>query len=345
MATNKRDVTRLPHHAALELCTTRPQYRQGRKLTAVKVYTVNSESQHLLVCGVPSLGLQDELRRLCARFGDVKSLVFVPNYAEEKFTDVYHVQYSRIQSARYAKRNLDDRAFYGGILSVCYAPEMESVAETRAKLVQRRKDIAIRTRGEVASWTLQGKGEGIFQQQQYHCRKKHSALPITGESVAQAGSAIEGSCIWQGVPCSVDPRKIEPAPELLEPTRVYGPQRADDYWALAGVRERRIVSECSRTRHTPTATSSLVPPNNLSSVLRFIPRQVSRKSQIVFHSTASSGGRVTDDKTPLLKRSLKRMESSDVSIDASIVEIHKKIRMDSVPSVQLTNREDPLAAK
>jgi hypothetical protein len=58
---------------------------------------------------------------------------------------------------RYAKRNLDDRAFYGGILYVCYAPEMESVAETRAKLVQRRKDVAIRTRGEVASWTLQGK--------------------------------------------------------------------------------------------------------------------------------------------------------------------------------------------
>ena len=64
------------------------------------MYTVNSESQHLLVCGVPSLGLHDELRRLCGRFGDVKSLVFVPNYAEEEFTDVYHVQYSRIQSAR-----------------------------------------------------------------------------------------------------------------------------------------------------------------------------------------------------------------------------------------------------
>jgi hypothetical protein len=37
MATNKRDVTRLPHHATLELCATRPQYRQGKKLTAVKV--------------------------------------------------------------------------------------------------------------------------------------------------------------------------------------------------------------------------------------------------------------------------------------------------------------------
>jgi hypothetical protein len=61
-----------------------------------------------------------------------------------------------------------------------------------------------------------GKGEGVFQQQQYQRRKKHPALPITGERVAQASSVIEGSCIWQGVPCSVDPRKIEPAPELLE---------------------------------------------------------------------------------------------------------------------------------
>lgn len=37
MAVNKRDVTRLPHHVASELCTTRAKYRQGKKLTAVKV--------------------------------------------------------------------------------------------------------------------------------------------------------------------------------------------------------------------------------------------------------------------------------------------------------------------
>jgi hypothetical protein len=47
----------------------------------------------------------------------------------------------------------------------------------------------------------------------------------------------------------------------------------------------------------------------------------------VFHGTASSGEQVTDDKTPSLKRSSKHMESSDVSLDASIVKIHKKIRM------------------
>jgi hypothetical protein len=45
---------------------------------------------------------------------------------------------------------------------------MESVAETRAKLVQRRKDIAIRTRGEAPSWTQLGK------------LIKKSSIPSTG---------------------------------------------------------------------------------------------------------------------------------------------------------------------
>jgi hypothetical protein len=37
MSVNKRDVTKLPHHVASELCSTRAKYRQGKKLTAVKV--------------------------------------------------------------------------------------------------------------------------------------------------------------------------------------------------------------------------------------------------------------------------------------------------------------------
>jgi hypothetical protein len=61
----------------------------------------------------------------------------------------FFLHYISVIPCRYAKHNLDGRAFYGGILHVCYAPEMESVAETRAKLIQRRKDIAIRTRGDI----------------------------------------------------------------------------------------------------------------------------------------------------------------------------------------------------
>jgi len=304
------------------------------------VYTVNSESQHLLVCGVPSLGLQDELRRLCGRFGDVKSLVFVPKYAEEEFTDVFHVQYSRIQSARYGKHHLDGRAFYGGILHVCYAPEMESLAETRAKLIQRRKDIAIRTRGEVPSVPAQSQTEGVYQQRQYHRRKKHPALPLTDDRIAeiQASSTTEANCVWQGVPCRVDPRTIAPAPELLESTRVYGPLRPDDIWAQAGVRERRIVAKCVSTKQTSTVTSGSLPPKSYSSVLRFIPRQVSTKSRIVFHGKAGDGD--GKHKTQLLKRSSKDMDSSDVSL-----EVHKKIRVESIPNVQIVNTEDPVAAK
>lgn len=64
------------------------------------MYTVNDESQHLIISGVPALGLQDNLRKLCGRYGDVKSLVFIPNHAEEQFVEAYHIQYDRIQSAR-----------------------------------------------------------------------------------------------------------------------------------------------------------------------------------------------------------------------------------------------------
>lgn len=45
---------------------------------------------------------------------------------------------------RFAKRQGDGRAFFGGSLLVCYAPEMESVTETRNKLMQRRHDVARR---------------------------------------------------------------------------------------------------------------------------------------------------------------------------------------------------------
>ncbi len=54
---------------------------------------------------------------------------------------------------RVAKRKLDDYNFFGGALHVCYAPEFESVNETRLKLQDRRKAIATRIRklGETAA--------------------------------------------------------------------------------------------------------------------------------------------------------------------------------------------------
>ncbi|XP_046670475.1 RNA-binding protein 48-like isoform X2 [Homalodisca vitripennis] len=112
-----------------------------------QVYTVCDESVHLIISRVPAIKLHSELCTLCNRFGDVTRCVQVPNYeTEESFVETYHVQYARIQSARYAKKQLDERAFYGGVLHVCYAPELETVEDTKQKLIQRRKEIVTRIR-------------------------------------------------------------------------------------------------------------------------------------------------------------------------------------------------------
>lgn len=66
------------------------------------MYTINDESQHLIIRGVPALNLQRELKNLCMRYGEVKLLHTIANYSqdEEAFTEVFHVLYARIQSAR-----------------------------------------------------------------------------------------------------------------------------------------------------------------------------------------------------------------------------------------------------
>uniref|UniRef100_A0A6M2DMX2 RNA-binding protein 48 n=1 Tax=Xenopsylla cheopis TaxID=163159 RepID=A0A6M2DMX2_XENCH len=132
---------RSDHHKQLDLCTSRAPYRQGRRLTAVKVYTINNESVHLLIFGVPKINLRTELKNLCQKYGDLGVIAVTNEYEVELFTECYHVSYEHIQSARIAKKKLDNSSFYGGILHVCYAPEYETLEETRAKLLQRRKDV------------------------------------------------------------------------------------------------------------------------------------------------------------------------------------------------------------
>ncbi|KAJ8706906.1 hypothetical protein PYW07_012984 [Mythimna separata] len=132
----------LPHHEQQDLCSTRLPYRQGSKLTAVKVYTVNNESRHLLIFGVPSLNLRQETKSLCSRFGRLQ--LNITKYPSEQFTETYHAIYEDIQAARMAKKMLDTKNFYGGVLHVCYAPELDSLNDTRAKLLQRRQTVVNR---------------------------------------------------------------------------------------------------------------------------------------------------------------------------------------------------------
>ncbi|XP_043250480.1 uncharacterized protein LOC122396291 isoform X3 [Colletes gigas] len=97
---DKHVITKLPHHVQQKLCNTRPPYRQGKRLTSVKVYTINDESKHLMVCGVPKLQLHEEVKKLIDPYGEVKKIHVAPDYPTEEFTEAYYVQYARIQSAR-----------------------------------------------------------------------------------------------------------------------------------------------------------------------------------------------------------------------------------------------------
>uniref|UniRef100_A0A182YP45 Uncharacterized protein n=1 Tax=Anopheles stephensi TaxID=30069 RepID=A0A182YP45_ANOST len=116
----------------------------SKQLTAVRVYSVANESRHLLVFGVPQINLLRELRQEFVRFGALESICNITDTWQrehagsdelllEPFTDVFHVCFAKLEKARQAKKLLDARNFYGGILHISYAPERESVEEVQCR--------------------------------------------------------------------------------------------------------------------------------------------------------------------------------------------------------------------
>ncbi|XP_071871731.1 uncharacterized protein isoform X3 [Bombus fervidus] len=183
-----------------------------------------------MICGVPKLQLGDEVRKLVEPYGNIKKIHVVSDYPTEEFTEAYYVQYDRIQSARIAKRFIDGKNFYGGSLHVFYAPEHESVSETRAKLLQRRKEVATRIRknqqdvlnpntdkfvpkyvnklcNSIKDLTCHYNGITTFREQ-YNRRKRTPALPLTEERLSQQYPGETLFSIYDGIPQSLDPRPI-----------------------------------------------------------------------------------------------------------------------------------------
>lgn len=104
------------------------------------MYTINDESKCLLLQGVPALGLESEVINLCSKFGPLESVKVAKDYPLEKeFVEVYVVKFKYFLNAVYAKKKLDDYCFMGQCLHVCYAPELETIYDTREKLAERKK--------------------------------------------------------------------------------------------------------------------------------------------------------------------------------------------------------------
>lgn len=64
---------------------------------------MNDESQHLLIRGVPSINLHDEVEKLCKRYGNILHIRQVQFEDQEEFTHSFHVIFIQIQSARSIK--------------------------------------------------------------------------------------------------------------------------------------------------------------------------------------------------------------------------------------------------
>ncbi|KAF8378271.1 hypothetical protein HHK36_029610 [Tetracentron sinense] len=62
----------------------------------------------------------------------------------EPFTDVYWIKFLHVSNARFAKRKLDEFVFLGNPLQVSYAPDFESLSDTKEKLEGRRKEVLAR---------------------------------------------------------------------------------------------------------------------------------------------------------------------------------------------------------
>ena len=131
------------HHRKDSFCLTRPAYRNGKKLRAVKVFTVGQESKYILIQNLPSIGgsLEQLLPEL-NRFGTVEQHYRLDEYQSEEndpFLDTVLVKFQRIDHARRCKISFDDRNFLGANLHICYAPEFETIDDLREKLDERRK--------------------------------------------------------------------------------------------------------------------------------------------------------------------------------------------------------------
>ncbi|KAF9621418.1 hypothetical protein IFM89_021457 [Coptis chinensis] len=111
---------------------------------AVRVYTVCDESKYLIVKNVPALGCGDEVLKLLESYGEIEECKPMDEEECEPFTDVYWIKFLQVSNARFAKRKLDEFVFLGNKLHVSYAPNFETLIDTKEKLECRRREVLAR---------------------------------------------------------------------------------------------------------------------------------------------------------------------------------------------------------
>ncbi|XP_030974513.1 RNA-binding protein 48-like [Quercus lobata] len=114
---------------------------------AVRIYTVCQVSvscRYLIVRNVPALGCGDDLFKLFSSYGDVEESKPMDAEDCEPFTHVFWIKFRLVNNARFAKKKLDEFVFLGNRLHVSYAPQFESLSDTKDKLEGRRREVLAR---------------------------------------------------------------------------------------------------------------------------------------------------------------------------------------------------------
>ncbi|KAL2913042.1 RNA-binding protein 48 [Polyrhizophydium stewartii] len=104
---------------------------------AVKVYTIMSESCYLVVTNIPPINVADELAQRFAFFGPIVE----QDWPVEPLTEAHLIRFADLGAARTAKLKMKEASFYGSLLQVQYAPELETADEKREKLVRRLREV------------------------------------------------------------------------------------------------------------------------------------------------------------------------------------------------------------
>ncbi|CAJ0929043.1 unnamed protein product [Ranitomeya imitator] len=280
-----------------------------------------------------------ELVEQFALFGAVEEYNPLDEYPAEQFTEVYLIKFQRLQSARrrndtngldrksplshverrgdvnqrniiythrVAKRKLDENSFFGGILHVCYAPEFESVQETREKLQDRRRYVARATddRG------YEGK------------ERRKDMSEKSGSVSASAESKFAATSMWGPAPQPDDFSPLQPY-VTPEPHQEYSSPSVSETLPSGGTVR---PPPCNRLQETSNPAQVLV----RSSAARFMPRtaqlqerQRRREASLALSLSLSDSPEVViGPKLP----ELPKLDLEDDSLNASAKLISEKLK-------------------
>uniref|UniRef100_A0A0D9VB47 RNA-binding protein 48 n=1 Tax=Leersia perrieri TaxID=77586 RepID=A0A0D9VB47_9ORYZ len=152
-----------------------------RDAAAVRVYTVCDESKcaaayptlHLTHAPLFQIDFLIRSHRRCT-----------PMDAEDcdPYTDVFFIKFSHVSNARFAKRKLDEYVFLGNRLQVSYAPQFETLLDTKEKLEVRRKEVLGRMKsssGRPEGLSHYSPGQGSSAGNSHHQMSSNKSLYVS----------------------------------------------------------------------------------------------------------------------------------------------------------------------